>query len=326
MSTILRMVSFWIAVLLQHLCLAQQPAPAPAWPSKPVHFVVPYAPGGPTDLVARMVGQKLSEGFGQQVVVENRTGAGGNIGTAAVAKSAPDGYTVLVTVQSIVINVSLYPDAGYDAVRDFIPVVIVARQPSVIVVNASFPARTLAELFSIAKTSKLAYASPGSGTPSHLTEETLFNLQAKLDMTAVHFRGAGPAVAAVLAGEPPVGATSAVAPLPHILSGKLRPLAVSGAKRITALSEVPTLTELGFPSLQDYVWVGVFVPAGTPSAIVQRLNELINHAVQSADTRERLEAQALELVGGSPQETAAYVRAELTKWGKVIREAGVKPD
>ena len=326
MKTILGVVWCWHALLLQCSCFAQTLSPAQAWPTKTVRFVVPYAPGGPTDVVARLVGQKLTESIGQQVIIDNRSGAGGNIGTAAVAKSTPDGYTVLVTVSAIVINVSLFPDAGYDVERDFIPIVVVARQPELIVVNANSSAKSLAELLSLAKASKLVFATPGSGTPGHLTGANLFNLLAKLDMTPIHFRGAGPATAAVLAGEPPVGAMGVTAPLPYIKAGKLRALAVSSAERIAALPDVPTLTELGFPSLQDHLWIGIFLPSRTPSVIVQKLNESVNRAIQSADVRERLEAQAFEPVGGSPQWAAEYVRAELVKWGRVVRETGAKPD
>jgi len=268
----------------------------------------------------------LTDIIGQQVIIDNRSGAGGNIGTAAAAKSPPDGYTVLVTVSAIVINVSLFPDAGYDVERDFISVVVVARQPELVVVNASSPAKSLAQLLSLAKASKLVFATPGSGTPGHLIGENLFNLLAKLEMTPVHFRGAGPAAAALLAGEPPLGVMGVTAPLPQIKAGKLRALAVSSDTRIAVLPDVPTLTELGFPSLQDYLWVGVFLPTGTPSVIVQKLNESINRAIQTVEVRERLEAQAFEVMGGSQQQTAEYVRAELVKWGKVVRETGAKPD
>src|SRR5262245_11155206 len=326
MKTILRVVSCWAALLFQSLCLAQTSGPAPAWPNKPVRFVVPYAPGGPTDVVARLVGARLTDIIGQQVIIDNRSGAGGNIGTAAVAKVPPDGYTVLVTASAIVMNVSLYPDAGYNVERDFIPVVVVARQPELIVVNASSPAKSLAQLLSLAKASKLVFATPGSGTPGHLIGENLFNLLAKLEMTPVHFRGAGPAAAALLAGEPPLGVMGVTAPLPQIKAGKLRALAVSSDTRIAVLPDVPTLTELGFPSLKDYLWVGVFLPTGTPSVIVQKLNESINRAIQTVEVRERLEAQAFEVMGGSQQQTAEYVRAELVKWGKVVRETGAKPD
>jgi tripartite-type tricarboxylate transporter receptor subunit TctC len=287
---------------------------------------VPYAPGGAEDITARILAQKLTEFTGQAVIVDNRGGAGGNIGTAAVAKSVPDGYTVLVTVSAIAINVSLFDNAGYDVERDFIPIAVVARQPALLVVNAKSPAKNLAQLLSLARTSKVAFATPGSGTPPHLTGENLFNYLAKVDMPPVHFRGAGPAVAALLAGEPPVGMLAVAAPLPLVKAGKLRALAVSSATRLAALPEVPTLAESGFPGLEDYLWIGVFVPAGTPPDIVRTLNQLVNRAIQSPEARERLEAQAFELVGGSQQHTTEYVEAEVVRWARVVRQIGAKPN
>ena len=299
---------------------------AQAWPSKPVRLVIPFAPGGPTDIIARIAGQKLAELLGQPMVIESRAGAGGNIGTAAVAKSAPDGYTVLLTSSAYAVNVSLSPNAGYDAERDFIPVANVAKQANVIFVHPGLPAKTLAELLALAKTSKLAFASPGSGTTPHLTGENLFNVTSKLDVTAIHFRGAGPAIAAVVAGEPPIGAGALSTPLPHIKSGRLRALAVSSAARVAALPEVPTFAEAGFPGVEDYTWIGVFLPAGTPPAIVQKLNESINQALQGADLRERLDALAFEPVGGTSQQFAAYVKTEIAKWGKVVRDGNIKAE
>ena len=205
MKSIIRFAACCAAFVLAGACFAQAPGAAPAWPSKPMRIIVPFAPGGPADIIARLVGQKLTEILGQPMIIDNRAGAGGNIGTAAVAKSAADGYTMLITSSAFVVNVSLFPNAGYDAERDFIPTAVVATQPNLIVVNPSVQARTLAELLAFAKTTKLAYASPGSGTTPHLTGENLFNVIARLDMTPIHFRGAGPAVAAVVAGEPLVG-------------------------------------------------------------------------------------------------------------------------
>jgi len=307
------------AFALAGSCAAQD------WPSKPVRVIVPFAPAGPADIIARLVGQKLNEYLGQQVVVDNRAGAGGNIGTAAVAKSTPDGYSLLVTSSAIAVNLSLYTNPGY-AERDFIPAAVVAWQPNMIFVTASSPARTLAELFALAKSSKLAYASPGSGTTPHLTGENLFNVVGKLEMTPIHFRGAGQAVIAVVSGEPPVGSMAISGPLPQVKAGKLRVLAVSSAKRISALPDVPTFAEAGFPGIEDYTWIGVFLPAGTPSPIVLKLNEAINRAIQAPDFRERLEASAFEPVGGSQEKTAEYVKSEIVKWAKVVRDTGAKPD
>jgi tripartite-type tricarboxylate transporter receptor subunit TctC len=301
-------------------------AHAQAWPAKPVRIIIPFAPGGPTDIIARILGQKLTELLGQPMVIESRAGAGGNIGTAAVSKSAPDGYTVLVTSSAYAVNVSLSPNAGYDAERDFIPVANAAKQANVIFVHPGLPAKNLAELLALAKGAKLAFASPGSGTTPHLTGENLFNVTSKLDITAIHFRGAGPAIAAVVAGEPPIGAGALSTPLPHIKAGRLRALAVSSAARVAALPEVPTFAEAGFPGVEDYTWIGVFLPAGTPPAIVQKLNEAINQGLQGADLREKLDALAFEPAGGTPPQFAAYVKAEIAKWGKVVREGNIKAE
>jgi tripartite-type tricarboxylate transporter receptor subunit TctC len=294
------------------------------WPAKPVRFVIPFAPGGPADIIARLTGQQLTEILGQPVLVESRAGAGGNIGAAAVAKSAPDGYTALVTTSAMAVNVTLTPNSGYDAERDFIPVAVVAKQANLIFVHPSVPAKNLAELLALAKTSKLAYASPGSGTTPHLTAENLFNVISKLDMPAIHFRGAGPSAAAVVGGEPTVGAGAVATPLPFVKSGKLRALAVSSARRVAALPEVPTFAESGFPGVEDETWIGIFLPAGTPPAIVQRLNAAVNQALQNADMKEKLAALAFEPVGGSPQQFADYVKAEIVKWGKVVRAGNIK--
>jgi len=299
---------------------------AQAYPAKPVRIIVPFAPGGPADIAARLVGAKLPDLLGQQVLVDNRAGAGGNIGAAVVAKSAPDGYTVLVTTSAIAVNMTLFASPGYDAERDFVPVVQIATQPNMVFVNAGAPAKSLDELLQLARGTKLAYGSPGTGTTPHLTAEMLFKVLARLDTTPIHFKGAGPMVAAVVGGEPPVGCGAISGPLAQIKGGKLRGLAVSSSRRLASLPDVPTLGELGFQGMEDYTWIGMFLPAGTPSDVVQRLNEALNRALQAPDTRERLDALAFEPVGGSQREFADYVKGEIAKWGKVVRETGAKSD
>ena len=308
------------------LLVAGTQAFAQGWPTKPIRVVVAFAPGGPADITARLVSQTLPEILGQQIVIDNRAGAGGNIGAAAVAKAAPDGYTTLVTTSAVAVNMTLFASPGYDAERDLVPVVQIATQPNMIFVNAGAPAKTLDELLRLAQGSKLVYASPGTGTTPHLTAEMLFRVLAKLDATPAHYKGAGPMVAAVVAGEPPVGSGAISGPLAQVKAGKLRALAVSSSRRLATLPDVPTLGELGFQGMEDYTWIAMFAPAGTPPDIVQRLNEAVNRAIQAPDTRARLEALAFEPVGGTPAEFSEYVKAEIAKWGKVVRETGARSD
>ena len=291
-----------------------------------MHLVVAFAPGGPADIVARLLGQRLSESLGQPIVVENRGGAGGNVGAALVAKAAPDGYTALLTTASFAVNMTLFAEPGYDAERDFEPASVVAFQPNLIVVNASSPAKTLADLFAQAKGQKLAYASPGTGTSAHLTAEYLFKVLAKVDLFPVHFRGAGPAVAAVVAGDPAVGSLGVAGPLAQIKAGRLRALAVSSKKRVTPLPDVPTLAEAGFPGAEFDLWIAIFMPAKTPAPIVNRLSGAIDDALHAPVVAERLQALAFEPGGGSAEQASAYVRSEIAKWRKVVQETGAKPD
>jgi tripartite-type tricarboxylate transporter receptor subunit TctC len=311
-----------VAVLLATVSSAL----AQGYPAKPVRILVAFAPGGPADITARLVSQKLPEILGQQVIVDNRAGAGGNIAAAVVAKSPPDGYTVLLTTSAIAVNMTLFSSPGYDAERDFVPVIQIATQPNMIFVTAGAPAKNLDELLKAAQGSKLVYASPGAGTTPHLTAEMLFRVAAKLDATPAHFKGAGPMVAAVVGGEPPVGTGAISGPLAQVRAGKLRALAVSSSRRLPTLPAVPTLAESGFAGMEDYTWIAMFLPAGTPPEIAQRLNEAVNRAIQAPDVRERLESLAFEPVGGTQAQFAEYVKAEIAKWGKVVRATGAKSD
>jgi tripartite-type tricarboxylate transporter receptor subunit TctC len=268
----------------------------------------------------------LGDALGEPIVVENRAGAGGNLPTAQVAKAAPDGYTLLAHSASYAINPSLWSNPGYDPDRDFVPIAIIGSQPNLIVVNDGFPAKTLAELIGMARTQRLAYASPSSGTTAHLTAENLFRLHEKPDILHVPFKGAGPAVAAVVGGQPPIGSLGAAGPIAQIKSGRLRALAVSSGKRIAALPDVPTLKQLGYADIEDYVWIGLFAPAGTPREVLERLNGALLKVMENADVRERLIALGFEPGGAPLDETGRYVREEIVKWARVVHATGVKAD
>ena len=312
--------------ILALLLLAAGTAVGQPFPSKPIRMVVAFPPGGPVDVVARLLSPKMSETLGQSIVIENVGGGGGNIAAQRVAKSAPDGYTVLAHSSAYAVNPTLIGNLGFDAEKDMTAIAVVASQANLIFVHADFPAKSLKELLERARTEKLAFASPSSGTTPHLTGENLFRLRAKVDITHIPFKGAGPAMTAVLGGQPPIGVLAGTAPLPHVKAGKIRVLAVSSAKRLASLPDVPTLNELGFPGMEDYTWVGLFVPAGVPAEVAQKLNAALLAAVRSPEVKERLEALAFEITAAPLAETATYVKSELAKWGKVVRETGAKVD
>ena len=299
---------------------------AQAYPAKPIRLAVAFPPGGPVDIIARLVAPKMSESLGQPVIVENKVGASGNVATQDVAKSAPDGYTLLAHSSAYAVNPTLFSNPGYDPVKDLLPIAVVAQQANIIVVNATFPAKTLDDLKRAMQKDKLPFASPGAGTTPHLTAQNLFQVHWKADATHVPFKGAGPAVAGVLGGHPPIGCMAGSGPMSNIKAGKLRALAVSSAKRLAQLPEVPTLDELGYRGMQDYTWVGLFAPAGTPQPIAEKLNAAVLKAVQDPEMRKRLDALAFEVTAAPLGESASYVRDEVAKWAKVVKDTGAKVD
>ena len=323
------MISRFAAVLLCATCLAAPAQTAAlAYPSKPIRFVLGFAPGGASDTMARAIGNRLSEGLGQPVVIDNRAGAGGNIAAEIVARSVPDGYTMLLGNNGILaVNVSLYPKLAFDPVKDFAPVVLVASQPNVLVVHPSLKAASVKELIALAraKAGQLNYASPGPGTTGHLAGE-LFKRMAKVEYTIVPFKGGGPAALAMLSGETQFTFATALSVQGHIKSGKLRALAVTTAKRAAGFPELPTVAEAGVPGFDAITWHGVVVPARTPQAAIKRLNGEFNKLLQTADMRERLMTLGSEVIGGEPKQLTDYMRVEIPRWAKLIKESGAKPE
>jgi tripartite-type tricarboxylate transporter receptor subunit TctC len=304
---------------------SQAQSPPGNYPDKPVKIIVPFAPAGPTDVVARLIGQKLSERLGKQFYVENVAGAGGNTGMGQAARSAPDGYTILFVSSSYVVNPSLYPKIPYDPYKDFVPVTVAGDAPNILLVNPSVPAKTVRELTDYIKANpgKVSYASAGTGTTPHLSGE-LFRLTQKLDIVHVPFSGAGPAIQSLAGDHTPMAFTSLPPAIPLINDGKIRPLAVSAAKRVAALPNVPTLAEAGLPDQEADTMQALLVPAGTPRPIVDLLYREIKAIVALPDVKERFEVLGLEPIANTPEEFAAQIKAEIAKWGKVIRDANIK--
>ena len=315
MARILQRAAFFAV-----LALTAVGAPAQTYPTKPIRLVVPFPAGGTTDILAREVGQTLSASLGQPVVIDNRPGAAGNIGSELVAKSAPDGYTLLMgTVGTHAINPSLYARLPYDHVADFAPVILVARVPNVLEVTPSLPVYSVADLIKLAKQSpgRINFASSGSGTSIHLSGE-LFKTMAGVDMTHVPYKGSAPALTDLIGGQVQVMFDNLPSSLPQIKAGKLRAIAVTSTQRAPALPDVPTIAESGLPGFEATSWFGVVAPAGTPPAIVARLNADVNQWLQTPDAREKLLAQGAAAAGGSPEQFAAYIRAETEKSGAKV--------
>ena len=296
------------------------------WPAKPVRMIVPFAPGGPGDVIARIIAQKLTDELGRQFYVENHAGAGGNTGTALAARAPADGYSLLVTSQALVINASLYKSLPYDTFRDFVPVTRVATTPNVLVVHPSVPAASTAELVALMRKEPdkyHSYAQPGIGTPAHLSGE-LFKLSEKLPLTAIPFGGGGPMVQSVIAGHTPVAFSSLPPSAPLIQAGRMRALAVTAETRNEFLPDVPTMAEAGYPGQTGETPVGILAPAGTPADVVDLLHRKVVQIVAQADTRQKLAAVGFSPIGGSPAELAAFLASERDKWARVITEAGIK--
>jgi tripartite-type tricarboxylate transporter receptor subunit TctC len=300
-------------------------AVAQTYPDRPVKVIVPFAPAGPTDVIARIVADKLSAGLGQQFVVENRAGAGGNIGTAAVAQSPADGYTLLVASTGLVVNPSLFAKVPYDPVKDFAPISLVAVSPNVLLVHPSVEARSVKELVSLIKANpgKYSYASAGAGSTPHLSGE-MFRISQGLDLVVVQFGGAGPAIQNTVGGHTPIAVTALPPATPQIKDGKLRALMVTGEKRVSALPDVPTAAQAGLAGQEAYTITGLLAPAATPKAIVDLIHREVVKIVAMPDVQKRLDDLGFQVVANTPDEFAAQIRTEMEKWAKVIRDAGIK--
>ncbi|HEY7548092.1 MAG TPA: tripartite tricarboxylate transporter substrate binding protein [Hyphomicrobiaceae bacterium] len=302
-------------------------ASAETYPDRPVKVIVPFAPAGPTDVIARVVADKLSTNLGKQFYVENRPGAGGNIGTAAVAQSPADGYTLLVASTGLVVNPSLFAKVPYDPVKDFAPISLIAVSPNVIVVHPSVPAQSVKELTALIKANpgKFSYAAPGVGSTPHLSGE-MFRISQDIDLVTVQFTGAGPAIQSTVGGHTPIALTALPPATPQIKDGKLRALAVTGEKRVSALPDVPTLAEAGLAGQEAYTLTGLLAPAGTPKAIVDLIHGEIVKIVALPDVQTRLDDLGFQIVANTPEAFAARIKTELQRWAKVIHDAKIKPE
>jgi tripartite-type tricarboxylate transporter receptor subunit TctC len=300
-------------------------AGAQAYPTRPVRVIVPFSPGGPTDVFARLIAQKLSEHLGKQFYIDNITGATGNVGTGQAAKAAPDGHTVLFAFSSYVVNPTLFDKVPYDPNKDFAPVTLAVSSTTVLSVNPLVPAKTVDDLIALvrANTGKYSFASGGTGSQTHLAGEQ-FRLSLGLDLVHVPFNGGGPAIAALVAGHAPIGFNALTPAVPQIKEGKLRALAITSKTRSQSLPDVPTMTEAGYPDIAGDTWVGVLVPAGTPKEIITLLHREIAKIIALPDMRERLATLGFEPVVSTPEEFAKQIRVEIETWGKVIRAANIK--
>lgn len=313
-----------IAITLA-LAMGAFPAGAQSYPARPIRFIVAYPAGGGADLVARAVGQKLGEAWGQQVVIDNRPGGGANIGAELAARAAPDGYTLFELTQTHSVNATLYPKLGYDPLRDFAAVILMATIPSILVVHPAVPVHSTRELidYARARPGALNYASTGSGGPQHLGAE-LFKTMSGVQITHIPYKGAAPALTDLLGGQVQCMFGNMLSTLPHIRTSRLRALAVSSARRSRVSPETPTVAESGLPGFESGSWFGIHVPVQTPRALIDKLNAEMNRILALPEMRERFGTDGAELVGGTPAEFDAFLRREIEKWAKVIKLTGMR--
>jgi len=322
MNALVRLAHFAFAAA--GLAIFPGGADAQTYPSKPIRWIVPFPPGGSTDLLARVVGQKLTESWGQQVIVDNRGGAGGTLGAAEAARAPGDGYTLLMGAIHHTIATSAYPKLPYDFQRDFAPITVVAIVPNVLVVNPSVPAKSVKELIAYAKANpgKLTYGSAGMGTAHHLIGE-VFNARAGVDILHVPYKGSAPAVADLIGGQVSIMYDTVASCLPHVKAGKLRPLAVATAKRSSALPDVPTIAEAALPGFEVTTWFGALAPAKTPKELVVKLNAEMVKILNMPDVRKRLLEAGAEPVGNTPDEMAAQIKKETEEFAKIVKQAKI---
>ena len=309
------------------LAVSAFPACAQDFPVKPVRWIVPYAPGGSSDILARLIGQKLAESWGRAVIVDNRPGAAGNIGTEAAAKSPADGYTMLLVASTFTMNPSVYAKLAFDTVNDFAPVTMIMRQPFILSVHPSLPVMSVRQLIALARShpGQLNFSSGGSGTSGHIAA-ALFEMMTNVRLTHVPYRSMGPAITALLTGEVQVSFNTSIAVLPFAKSGKLRPLGVTGVRRIASLPDVPTIAEAGVPGYEEGAWQGVLVPAGTPPAMIARLNRDLVQTIKARDTSDRIAEVGAYVIANTPEEFTAAIKADLQKYAKLVKAAGIRAD
>jgi tripartite-type tricarboxylate transporter receptor subunit TctC len=312
-----KFIALALALLAPLAVLAQ------AWPSHPVKLVVPYPPGGPTDIVARVVAERLTTQTGQAFIVENRPGAGGNLGADAVAKAPADGYTLLVATTAHAINMSLFKNLTYDVQRDFRPVSLLTRGPLVLVVNPKFPAKSVADLIAMAKArpKEVSFASSGNGQSTHLAAE-LFSSMAGAPMTHVPYKGSAPALNDLISGQVPVMFDTMLSSMPYVKAGQLRALAITGAQRSPIAPDLPTVAESGLPGYEVYAWNGLLAPAATPSAVVNRISEELKTALSQPSVQQKFNAQGFPATWTSPADATAFVHSEVEKWGRTVQQSG----